>query len=153
MAMTFHGSVTINAPREQVYAFLTDPPRVSACAAEVQKLDVLDDDHFKVVAKAGVGFVKATFTMDVVWVERQPPERAIARTKGNAPGSAVDMTASMSLAEVPEGTRLDWTADVSVVGMIASVGQRLLQGAANQITGQVFACVKKTLEAAAPSPS
>ena len=153
MAMTFQGSVTIEAPPEQVYAFLTNPQQVSQCAAEVQKLDVIDPDHFKVVAKAGVGFVKATFTMDVTWLERQEPSRAVARAKGNAPGSAVDMTAAMNLAPIPEGTKLDWTADVSVVGMIASVGQRLLQGAANQITGQVFACVKRKLETPAASPS
>ncbi len=57
----------------------------------------------------------------------------------------------MQLSEVPEGTKLDWKADVMVAGVIASVGSRLLQGAANKITGDVFACVKRTLEAPAPT--
>ncbi len=151
MAMTFQGTVTINAPREQVYEFLTDPARVSRCAAEVQKIDTIDDTHFKVVAKVGVGFVKATFALDVEWTEKTPPSVATAKVRGNAPGSAVEMTAGMQLSEVPEGTKLDWKADVMVAGVIASVGSRLLQGAANKITGDVFACVKRTLEAPAPT--
>jgi carbon monoxide dehydrogenase subunit G len=152
MAMVFQGSVTINSPRQHVYEFLTDPNKVSACAAEVQKLDVTGDNTFKVVAKAGVGFVKATFSLDVTWLERDPPTRARARAKGNAPGSAVDLTAEMDLSDADGGaTKLDWKAEVTVAGTIASVGSRLLQGAANKITGDVFNCVKRTLEAEAPA--
>jgi carbon monoxide dehydrogenase subunit G len=39
-----------------------------------------------------------------------------------------------------------WASDVNVSGMIASVGARLMQGAADKITQQVFACIKRTLE-------
>ena len=79
-------------------------------------------------------------------MERNPPDSATARARGNAPGSAVDMTTTMRLAETPEGTRLDWKADVTISGTIASVGGRLLKGAADKITNQVFACVKTRLE-------
>jgi carbon monoxide dehydrogenase subunit G len=147
MAMKFQGTVNIDAPRERVFEFLTDPHQITQCAPDVKSLDVIDPDHFKVVVRAGVGFVKATFAMDVNWLERNSPESAVAKARGNAPGSAVDMTASMQLVEDGKGTRLDWQADVTVAGTIASVGARLMQGAANSITGQVFACVKKKLEA------
>ncbi len=149
--MSFHGTVQIDAPREDVYAFLTDPPRVSQCAADVQSVETVDDDTFKVVARAGVGFVKATFTLHVSWLERAEPSLARARARGSAPGSAVDMLATMNLSEADGGTRLDWQADVTVSGAIAGVGARLLQGAADKITSQTFACVKQTLEASAPA--
>jgi carbon monoxide dehydrogenase subunit G len=35
--------------------------------------------------------------------------------------------------------------------MIASVGARLMQGAADKVTQQVFACIKEQLEAPAPA--
>jgi uncharacterized protein len=149
--MTFRGSVEIEAPREAVYAFLTDPDRVARCAPDVQKVEVVDADRFRVTARVGVGPVRATFALDVAWQDRRPPESATARAKGSAPGSAVNLTAVMTLAETPSGTRLDWQADVTVNGTIASVGARLLQGAADKIAGQVFACVKQTLEAPAAS--
>ena len=75
MAMNFKGQVQINAPRETVYEFLTAPDKVAACAAEVQKLDVIDDMHFKVTAKTGVGFVKLTIPMDVHWLEKDAPSK------------------------------------------------------------------------------
>src|SRR5438132_9191855 len=143
--MTFQGTVTIGAPRGEVYAFLTDPSKVTQCAPDVQRVELVDDDRFKVTARVGVGPVKATFALEVTWLERVAPESARARAKGMAPGSAVNLTALMTLAEVPEGTRLDWQTEVVVTGLIASVGARLLQGAADRIAGQVFACVKQKL--------
>ena len=48
-------------------------------------------------------------------------------------------------------TLLHWEADVSVKGLIASVGARLIQGAADKTTQQLFACIKSKLEAPAPT--
>jgi carbon monoxide dehydrogenase subunit G len=148
--MTFEGTVAIAAPREEVYAFLTDPARVTQCAPDVQRLEVLDAERFKVTVRAGVGFVRATFALDVAFVDLNRPDRATARAQGSAPGSAVNLTATMLLAETPEGTRLDWRAEVVVAGTIASVGARLMQGAADKMTSQVFACIKEKLESATP---
>jgi carbon monoxide dehydrogenase subunit G len=149
--MTFEGTVTIGAPRAEVYAFLTDPSKVTQCAPDVQAVELGDDDSFKVTVRVGVGPVRATFVLEVTWLERVAPESARARAKGSAPGSAVNLTALMRLSEVPEGTRLDWQTDVVVAGTIASVGARLLQGTADRIAAQVFACVKQKLEAPAAS--
>ena len=76
--MQFQGDVTIEAPRERAWAFLTDPHQVTQCAPEVQSLKIVDDDRFVVVVKAGVGPVKGTFNFAVKWLERQAPERAAA---------------------------------------------------------------------------
>jgi carbon monoxide dehydrogenase subunit G len=42
---------------------------------------------------------------------------------------------------------MKWASDVTVSGMIQQVGARLMQGAADKITQQVFACIKAKLEA------
>ena len=152
--MKFQGDVSIAAPRERAWAFLTDPRQVTQCAPDVQSLDVLDDQRFTVVVRAGVGPVKGTFTFAVVWLERQAPERARVQARGKIPGSAVDMVTVMTLAELGDGrTPLHWEADVSVRGVIASVGGRLIQGAADKITQQLFACIKSKLEAPASAPA
>jgi carbon monoxide dehydrogenase subunit G len=41
---------------------------------------------------------------------------------------------------------MTWASDVVVSGLIAQVGARLMQGAADKITQQVFACIKTKLE-------
>jgi carbon monoxide dehydrogenase subunit G len=149
--MRFQGDVKIGAPRERVWAYLADPRQASECAPDVQSLQIMDDQHFTIVARAGVGPVKGTFTFAVTWLEQQAPERARVQARGKIPGSAVDMQTTMALADVDgTSTLLHWEADVSVKGLIASVGARLLQGAADKTTQQLFSCIKSKLEAPTP---
>ncbi len=148
--MHFEGTVDIGSPRDRVWAFVTDPERVSRCGPDVQRVDVIDPTHFKVVARAGVGPIRTTFALDVVFSELRAPDHASVRARGQAPGSAVEMTNTFELADGASGrTTMRWTSDVTVSGMIASVGARLMQGAADKITQQVFACIKEQLEAPA----
>lgn len=148
--MRFEGTTEIGAPRERVWAFLTDPRQVSACGPDVERVDVLEPTHFKVVARAGIGPIRATFAFDVQLVELEPPRRGVIRARGRTPGSAVEMTNTMELGERdPRSTSLRWTSDVIVSGTIAGVGSRLMRSAADKITQQVFACVRSKLEATA----
>lgn len=39
--MRFNGTVTINAPRERVWKFLTDPRELMQCAPGLESLDVV----------------------------------------------------------------------------------------------------------------
>ncbi len=153
--MRFEGTLEIAAPRDRAWAFLTDPHGVSACAPGLQRLEVLEPTHFKMTVRAGVGPIKGTFNFDVLFSELREPEHATVRARGQMPGSAVEMLNTMELSPAgPERTAMRWTSDVTVSGMIASVGARLMQGAADKMTQQVFACIKEKLEAAAtPAPS
>jgi uncharacterized protein len=95
--------------------------------------------------------VKLTFTMDVTITELRAPEHASMAVRGSAAGSAVEMHSSMDLAPESETTTaMRWTADVNVMGTIASVGARLLEGTAHKLTGRFFDCLRQTLEAPAP---
>jgi len=72
----------------------------------------------------------------------------VIKAHGQAPGSAVDATAQMTLSGPPEGpTRMDWSADVALSGTLASLGSRLIEGTANKMIGQTFDCMRKKLEA------
>ena len=145
--MHFQGTLDIAAPRERVWAFVTDPKAVSACAPDVQSIEVLDPSHFKLVVRAGVGPIRATFSLDVVFTELTAPARAVVRARGQAPGSAVEMLSTMALtAPSPDRTAMAWMSDVTVSGTIAQMGARLMQGTADKLTQQVFACIKAKLE-------
>ena len=147
--MHFEGTVQIAAPRDRVWAFVIDPNQVGQCGPGVESVDVIDATHFKATAKVGVGFISARFVVELEMAELQPPERAVIKAHGQAPGSAVDATAEMRLGDgsTPGSTRMDWQADVTIAGTIASVGARLIEGTANKMIGQTFDCMRAKLEA------
>src|SRR5438132_6173285 len=129
-----------------VWAFLLDVNKVAACAPGFQSLEVLGEEEWKAVIAVGIGPVKAKFTLGVTRPEMHEPDRMVVKGRGKAPGSAVDLNGEMSLTALEENqTRMDWKAIVNVSGTIASVGARLLQGTAEKLTGQFFACLKNRL--------
>ena|ERR1700730_18199108 len=146
--MHFEGTLAIKAPRRKVWDFLIDPNQVGSCGPGVESIEVADDTHFKVVAKVGVGFISARFVTDMELVDLTPPDRATIKVHGQAPGSAADATALMTLRDGDDdGTVMDWSADVTISGMLASVGARLIEGTANKLIGQTFGCIRTKLEA------
>ena len=145
--MHFEGSVPIKASREEVWAFVTDPDQVGPCGPGVEKIEVIDATHFKAAAKVGVGFISARFNVNMEFAELQPPDRALIKAHGQAPGSAVDATAEMRLSDGEDGsTVMDWNADVNLSGTLASVGARMVEGTANKMIGQAFDCIRSKLE-------
>ena len=145
--MHFEGTVQINAPRDKVWAFLIDPNQVGSCGPGVESIEVIDDTHFKATAKVGVGFISARFVVDMEIAEREEPDRAVIKARGQAPGSAVDATATMRLRDGDAGgTVMEWAADVMIGGTLASVGARMIEGTANKMIGQTFECIRTKLE-------
>jgi carbon monoxide dehydrogenase subunit G len=146
--MHFEGTVQINAPRDKVWAFLIDPNQVGSCGPGVESIEVIDDTHFKAAAKVGVGFISARFNVNMELVDLEAPDKANIKAHGQAPGSAVDATATMNLSDGEGGgTQMDWLADVNISGTLASVGARLIEGTANKMIGQTFDCIRAKLEA------
>ncbi len=147
--MHFEGTVQIAAPRDKVWAFVMDPNQVGQCGPGVESIEVIDDTHFKATAKVGIGFISARFVVNLAFAEMTPPDAATIKAHGQAPGSAVDATAHMRLSDGEGGsTTMDWSADVSIAGTIASVGARLIEGTADKMIGQTFDCMKTKLEGA-----
>jgi carbon monoxide dehydrogenase subunit G len=146
--MEFKGDVTIKAPRDKVWEFLTDPHQVTQCAPGLQSVEVIDDTHFKCVVRAGVGMIKGNFNFDITWTELEAPKRAAMTANGKMPGSAVSMNSIMMLedGEGGAGTAMHWSSDVRVSGTIAGVGARLMGGVADRMTKDIFNCIQSKLE-------
>ena len=146
--MQLKGSETIQAPREKVWEHLTNPEFVAQCAPGLESLEIVQPDKkFKVVASVGLGNIKARFTGDVEWVELDPPNLAKVKGHGTAPGSAGDVVSQMALSDGPDGsTVLDWEAEVSITGTIASLAARMMGSVTQKLSAQFFKCVKDKIE-------
>lgn len=147
--MHLEGTVNIKASRETVWQFLTDPNKVSQCAPGVETVEIIEPGKkFRAVAAIGFGTVKARFAGDAEFLELEAPNRAKIKGHGNAPGSAADVTSEMFLSDGPEGsTEMRWTADIVVLGQLASLAARMMAPVSQKLTEQFFSCVKKKIEA------
>ena len=153
MRLTFFGAPEVAAPLQDVWPRILDPHFVARHGPGVESVEVLDARHFKVITGFGVGSIRLRFGIEVELTEVNPPNYFTMKARGKAPGSAVEVTASLAL-EVLEvaRTRLSWKADTDISGTIASVGARLMEGTAKKLTEQFWTKFALSLAAAGPAP-
>jgi carbon monoxide dehydrogenase subunit G len=152
MKLKFSGAPELMTSRDHVWERLMDPSFVAASAPGVESVEAIDPTHFKVVSAFGVGAVKLRFSLKVELTHVVPPEHVTMQARGKAPGSNVDVVASVSIEELgPRHVRLSWTAESDVSGTVASVGARLLEGTSRKLTEQFWADFARRVQAEAPA--
>lgn len=146
--MLLKGEVSIHAPRERVWDFLTDPRQVGMCAPGVESIEVIEPDkRYRGVVSIGLGSVKARFSGEVEILELDKPSRAKLRAHGSSSGSVADAASEMQLSEGPDGTTVvNWTADVTVSGQLASLVSRLMLPVSQKLSDQFYAEVRRRIE-------
>lgn len=146
--MRFEGKINISAPRIGVWAFLTDANAVSHCMPGLESIEIITpNEKFRAIGALGLGSVKLKMNTDVEWVELDAPNRARMKMRGTAPGSSIDVASEMHLADGPDGsTDMEWSAEVKVLGTVASLAARLMKPVTQKLTGEFFSCVKKKIE-------
>jgi uncharacterized protein len=148
--MDFTGSVVIEAPRAAVWDLLLDFEQLATCGPGVQSIERQDATHASVRAKIGVGFMTLGFTIELELIEVAPPDRAVIRATGAAPGTQVEGTGEMRLTGPAEGpTTMDYTATVEIFGSLAGIGSRMIEGTAAKLIDETFDCVRARLAPAA----
>jgi carbon monoxide dehydrogenase subunit G len=143
--MKLEGSYEIAAPREQVWEAFLDPERLRQAIPGCEKLEAVGPDEYKATMKVGVGAVKGTFEGKVRLADKQPPESYRLLVDGSgAPGFLRGDTV-ITLADSGSGTRVSYSADVQVGGLIAGVGQRMLGGISKMMADQFFTGMSELL--------
>ena len=121
--MRLEGQFSVTAPREHVYAFLTDPRKVSAHMPDVQEVTIEDADHFTVKARVGISHIKGTMVMKLAITDRQPPIGTTVVGKGAGLASVVDMVTSFTLDSGGAGeTIVNWRGELTISGKLAAFG-------------------------------
>lgn len=146
--MLLEGKDVIKASRKRVWDFLTDAESVAQCTPGLESMEILEPNKkFQALGALGLGTVKVKFKTTIEWTDLQEPDSAKMKMIGTAPGSSIDVTSEIHLADGSDGTtELGWKADVRVVGTIASLAARLMKPVTAKMTTQFFSCVKKKIE-------
>ena len=146
--MLIKGEVTIRAPRKKVWDFLTDPDQIGQCAPGVEKIEMIEPlKRYRGIVSVGLGSVKARFSGEVEIIELEEPNYAKLKAHGSASGSVADAVSEMRLSDGPEGsTVLNWTADVTVSGQLASLASRLMVPVSQKLAQVFYEQVRKKIE-------
>jgi uncharacterized protein len=145
------GTHILNAPRDRVWQLLNDPAFLKVCLPGCESMEATGPDQYQATLTVGIAAVKGKYTGSVSLSDKEPPQRFTMRVEGKGTGGFMQGTGLLELADDPQGTKVTYQGDVQVGGPIASVGQRLLDGAAKMMVGQFFTTVNAQL-GALPSP-
>lgn len=137
--MTLTGTFTFAGPRAVVWTLLQDPAVLAKTLPGAQKLTQIGDGQYQGVMKMSIGPVTAAeFTVNVTMVDRLEPSHFGMQIDGKGGVGFVKGSATVDLAEAPDGTRMSYTSDVLVGGRIAAVGQRLIESVSRMMMGKAL---------------
>ena len=147
--MNVSGERTFDAPRDVVWRVMNDPASMAKTMPGVETFDIHDDRHWTANVKIPLGLGGLKMKVDMEKVEEREPEFAKLAVKGHGVGAIMNMETSFTLGDAEGGgTSMAWSADVHLLGPVASMGQRVFQPIVNQQVQHVLDALDAQVQAA-----
>jgi len=145
--MHYDGSFDVPVPKQKVYDFVVDPAKITSIFPDVQDVKVVDENNFTLKAKVGISFIRGMMDVKLNMVEKTPPGFVRMKAKGNGLSSSVELENTFAIQDAPggSGTVVKWAADAKISGLMASVGSRLIDAAAQKYVSEIIGSLKEKL--------
>ena len=141
--MKISGSYTLPFARERVYQLLQDPEVLAQCMPGTDNLAKIGPDEYEMKMKMVISAVQGLFAGKIRVADQKPPEQFRLLVEGSGKvgflkGEGV-LTLAPSDASIADlSTQVHYEGDVQVGGVIAGVGQRLLDTTAKLVIRKFF---------------
>lgn len=145
--LKIQGTYLLPAPREAVWELLNDPARLAKCLPGCERLEPIGPDRYRVAVKYAIAAIGGNFSGTIELLDKKPPHAMRLRSESKGTPGFVKGEGALELAEKGGQTELRYTGEAQVGGLIASVGQRMLEMASRKIAQQFFESVAKQLKA------
>lgn len=136
--MKIEGSYTFNASRERVWQVLLDPKIMAQCMPGCESLTEVGPDQYEATLKVGVASVKGSYKGKVSIKDKEEPSHYVLSGEGSGGPGFMRGDVAIDLEESRGQTVLKYSTDAKVGGLIASIGQRMLNGVAKMMLEQFF---------------
>jgi uncharacterized protein len=139
--MKFSGTLTVDAPRAQVYKALRDARLLASCVEGVHDLVETGPDTYAAVFDTKIAYMKFTFNVSVQVVRADEPQKIEAKVEGVPHGivGRLSATAVTKLDEVRAATKIDYEVEAALTGRLGSLGQPVLRSKAKEMERQFAA--------------
>lgn len=118
--MRIEGERVFAAPPGAVFEALTDPELLAGMVPGVESVEVESADRWTATVASPLG-KGPSLPLRFELTERRPPERAGLHAKGGRMGAKIAVATSFDLAEAPEGTRMRWSAEIKLGGVLRAL--------------------------------
>jgi len=140
----------VQEPIARVWEFLRDPRKVATCVSGAQITEALDERRFAGTITVKVGPVVSDYKGELS-IERLDPQNYEIELLGKGrdvkgKGSA-SMKMSGKLHALPGGgTEVTGISEISIIGMLAQFGSRMVEEVSGQMFGEFTAALQKNLQ-------
>jgi len=144
--MHFEDKFEVNAPIEKVWKFITNPDDFAKIIPDLQTYEVIDERQFKASFKIGLGMIKGTINMNFRFEEMEEMSRLKVVGRGSGMQSTADLTINLNLQPSNGKTIVNWSADLTVGGLVASIGARMLESTTRTKVKEIVEGIQKVIE-------
>jgi carbon monoxide dehydrogenase subunit G len=127
-----------DAPPSRVWEMLMDTDAIAANLPGCKGLREVGPDRYEAELTAGVAAVSGDFKATVTLQDKDPPHAYTLGIEATGRPGFVRGQARVTLTPDGTGTRVDIAGTANVGGLIARVGQRLLEGVARMSMDRFF---------------
>ena len=142
--MKLSGSYEFDTGPEKVWQILTDPEALKSCIPGCEKMDALGNNEYAATVTISMGPIRSKFDAKVTMVDLQPFESYKLIVEGNGPSGFVRGESQIKLTELENKTTVDVDSDSSSGGLLARVGQRMVESFARSMMDRFFTCLQKS---------
>ena len=144
--MRIEGARAFAAPREEVYAALTDPAVMASAMPGVREWDASDRDRWTILIRLPLP-LSPTLRIAVEVDERAPPGHARLRAAGASRGGGARMDTTFDLdEEAPRRTSMRWVADVELSGPLGALAAGIVEPVARRQAERTLDAIAKRVE-------
>ena len=136
--MKISGSYTLPFARERVYQLLQDPEVLAQCMPGTDHLAKIGPDEYEMKMKMVISAVQGLFAGKIRVAYQKPPERFRLLVEGSGKVGFLNGEGVLTLVLSDASTEVRYEGEVQVGGVIAGVGQRLLDTTAKLVIRKFF---------------
>lgn len=134
--MKISGNYTIDAPRDVVWEALNDIDVLARVVPGCERLEQIGDNEYEGTIKIGVQAIRGVYNGRIRIEDIDPPNHYKLIASGKSANGVVDGFGTVDLVNQEGKTLLMYSGEAQVGGTLASVGQRLIEGASRQLINQ-----------------
>ena len=144
--MKLSGSYEFNASPEKVWQTLTDPTSLSACIPGCEKLEEVGKDEYSAAVTIAMGPIRSKFNATVKMLDQNPYESYRLVVEGNGPSGFVRGESHVTLVDDNGKTTVNVESDSTSGGLLARVGQRMMESFAKSMMDRFFTCLQQSID-------